>query len=170
MEPTTNPNVTRSQRQTFYNFTRRYGEQIAIRKVLESDIDYTTGTRTRTYRQDTIRNAVYIPSMTERNVTYTPSMMQAVRQYAWQGGAGQDIQESGFLISHRELRSWGEFDPTQSIVWRGKTYEVVRCQSFDGGVIVWVKVAINDDSDASPPVVVEEGIGFWTIGTDFTVT
>lgn len=140
-EPTRNPNVTRSQRRTFYNMSRRYGEQIVIKKVDTSSTDYSTGDRTRTYTEQTIRNAVYIPPLTERNVTFTPAMMQAIREYAWQGGAGQDIEETGFLICYRDLRGWGEFDPTQRVDWRSKTYEVVRSQEFDGGVIVWTKVA-----------------------------
>ena len=168
MEPTRNPNVSRTQRQVFYNFTRRYGEQIAVRQVIESETDYATGALTRTYRQETIRNAVYIPPITERNVTYTPAQMQAIRQYAWQG-SGQDVEEAGFLIFHKDLRGW-EFDPTQRVRWRNETYEVVRDQQFDGGVIVWVKVAKNSHDDEDDNVIVEEGVGYWTIGADFVVS
>ena len=143
MEPTRNANVTRSSRRFFYNMTRRYGEQATLRKVDTNGTDYTTGDRTRTYTDQTVRNAVYIPPLSQRNVTFTPSMMQAIRQYAWQGGAGQDIEETGFLIADREMRDWGPIDPTQRVLWRNKTYEVVRDQQFEGGVIIWTKVARN---------------------------
>jgi hypothetical protein len=170
MEPNSNPNVSRTLRQVFYNMTRRYGEQIEIRRVIENDIDYSTGNLSRTYRRETIRNAVYIPPITERNVNYTPAMMQAIRQFAWQG-SGQDVQESGFLILARDLRSWGEVDPTQRIRWREHTHEVVRAQQFDGGMIIWTKVAINshaDDSETEPSE--DEGVGFWAIGSTFEVS
>jgi len=168
MEPTRNPNVSRSQKQVFYRMTRRYGEQIRIRQVIENDLDYATGTLVRSYREETVRNAVYIPPTNQRNVTYTPAMMQAIRQYAWQG-SGQDIDETGFLIAERDIRNWGPFDPTQRVRWRDNTYEVVRDQTFDGGVIVWCKVAVNTHTE-DDTVIVGSGIGYWAIGGDFVVS
>lgn len=141
MEPIRNPRVARSQKQVFYNFTRRYGEQIVLRKVLLSDVDYATGSPTRTYTSVTIRNAVYVPPTVARNVTYTPAMMQAVRSAAWQGGAGQDIEHVAFLICERDVRAWGDLDATQFITWRGSDYEVTDAQHFDGGVVATCKVA-----------------------------
>jgi len=141
MEPTRNARVANSQKRTFYNFTRRYGEQIVLSKVLESDVDYATGDPTRTYTSVTIRNAVYVPPTVARNVTYTPSMMQAVRQYAWQGGAGQDIETVSFLVCERDIRGWGDLDSTQFIQWRSSSYEVSDVQHFDGGVVVHCKIA-----------------------------
>jgi len=141
MEPTRNPRVTRTQRRVFYNFTQRYGELATINKVNTSDTDYTTGNRTRTYTTMSVRNAVYVPSITQRNVTFTPAMMQAVRQYAWQGGAGQDIETVSFLMADRELRGWGEIEPTQFVMWRGDSYEVVSSNKFDGGVVLNCKTA-----------------------------
>lgn len=135
-EPTANPNVTRTQRRTFYNFTRRYGEQIQLSKVSSSSVDYTTGDLTRSLETTTIRNAVYVPPTRQNKVIYTPSMMQAIRQYAWQGGAGQNIEETMFLISQRDIRNWGEIEATQTVVHRSKTYDVKSVQTFDGGVII----------------------------------
>ncbi len=143
MEPTRNAIVSQASRRFFYNMTRRYGEQATLRKVETNSTDYTTGDRTRAYTDQIVRNAVYIPPLSQRNVTFTPSQMQAIRQYAWQGGAGQDIEETGFLVAIRDMRNWGEIDPTQRVLWRNKTYEVVRDQRFDGGVIIWTKVARN---------------------------
>ena len=169
MEPDRNPNVSRTQKQVFYNFTRRYGESLELRRVIESEMDYATGARTRNYVARTIRNAVYIPSTTERSVQYTPAMMQAIRQYAWQGGAGQDIEESGFLIASRDLRNWDEFDPTDRLLWRNRTYELTRVQAFDGGVIIWAKAARSNETDeVITPV--EEGVGAWAIEEDFVVS
>jgi hypothetical protein len=136
MEPTNNPNVTRTQRRTFYNFTRRYGEQIQLSKVSSSSVDYTTGDLSRSLETTTIRNAVYVPPTRQNRVIYTPSMMQAIRQYAWQGGAGQNIEETMFLISQRDIRNWGEIEATQTVIHRGKTYDVKSVQTFDGGVII----------------------------------
>lgn len=136
MEPTTNPNVTRSQRQTFYNFTRRYGEQIVLSKVTASEVDYTSGDLTRTTESLTVRNAVYVPPTRQSRVLYTPSMMQAIRQYAWQGGAGQNIEETMFLIYQKDMRNWGEVEHTQTVTHRSKIYDVKSSQSFDGGVII----------------------------------
>jgi hypothetical protein len=143
MEPTRNARVVRSQRRVFYNFTRRYGEQATVNKVDTSATDYDTGNRTRTYTTVTIRNVVYVPSVTARNVTFTPAMMQAVRQYAWQGGAGTDIETVSFLIADQDLRksTWGEIEATQFIGWRGDNYEVVSSNQFDGGVVVNCKTA-----------------------------
>jgi len=141
MEPTRNPRVGRSLRRVFYNFSRRYGEQIVLKKVATNGTDYQTGTRTRTYTSTTIRNAVHVPSITARNVTFTPAMMQAVRQYAWQGGAGTDTETLSFLIADQDIRGWGEIDPTQQVTWRGETYEVAGANHFDGGVIVNCVVA-----------------------------
>lgn len=140
-EPTTNPRVTRSQRRMFYNFTRRYGEAITLNKVDTNSMDYETGDRTRTYTTLNIRNAVYVPETQTRSVVYTPSMMQAVRQYAWQGGAGQDMEETMFLIYERDMRSWGEVDQTQFVVHRSVSYEVTGSQRFDGGVVINCKAA-----------------------------
>jgi hypothetical protein len=153
----------------FYNFTRRYGERIIIRRVIENDIDYATGLLERTYREETIRNAVYIPPITERNVTYTPAMMQAIRQYAWQG-SGQDMKESGFLFADRDLRNWDGFDPTQRIRWRDQTHEVVRIQKFDGGTIIWTKLALSNHEDDEGVTPTLEGVGFWEIGSTFEVS
>ena len=141
MEPDRNPNVSRSQRQVFYNVSRRYGAGLYLYKVATSGTDYSTGAVTRTYDRTYIRNAVHVPNSTTRNVTYTPAMMQAVRQYAWQGGAGQDLDSTTFLISDRDLRGWCLIDPTQFISWRGGWYQVTSVQDFDGGVIVQCKQA-----------------------------
>lgn len=116
--------------------TRRYGEQIVLSKVATSSTAYTTGSRTRTYTSTTIRNAVRVPTMTAHNVTYTPSMMQAVRQFAWQGGAGTDAETVSFMIADQDVRGWGEVDATQYITWRDESYEVQNANHFDGGIIV----------------------------------
>jgi len=136
VEPTSNPNVTRSQRQVFYNFTRRYGEQVTLSKVSSSSVDYTTGDLSRSLETKTIRNVVYVPPTRQSRVLYTPSMMQAIRQYAWQGGAGQSIEETMFLIYENDIRNWGEFENTQTVTHRSKVYDVKSVQSFDGGVIL----------------------------------
>lgn len=136
MEPNTNPNVTRAQKQTFYNITRRYGEQIQLSKVTSSEVDYTTGDLTRSLESTTVRNAVYVPPTAQHNVLYTPSMMQAIRQYAWQGGAGQNLEETMFLISERDIRDWGVIESTQTVLHRSKVYDVVSVQTFDGGVVI----------------------------------
>jgi hypothetical protein len=67
--------------------------------------------------------------------------MQAIRQFAWQGGAGQDIESVSFLICERDIRGWGDLDSTQYIQWRQSSYEVSDAQHFDGGVIVTCKIA-----------------------------
>ena len=136
MEPTSNPNVTRTSNQTFYNITRRYGEQIQLSKVSSSSVDYTTGDLTRTLEATTVRNAVYVPPIRQNKVVYTPSMMQAIRQFAWQGGAGQNIEETMFLIHARDIRNWGAVEATQTVIHRSKTYDVVSVQTFDGGVVI----------------------------------
>lgn len=136
MEPTTNPNVTRTQLRTFYNFTRRYGEQITLSKVTSSAVDYTTGDLTRSLETLSVRNAVYVPPTRQSRVLYTPSMMQAIRQYAWQGGAGQNIEETMFLVYYKDMRNWGEVENTQTVTHRGKTYDVVSANTFDGGVVI----------------------------------
>jgi len=141
MEPTRNPRIDRAQKRVFYNLTRRYGVQIVLNKVLLSDVDYTTGDPTRTYTTLTIRNAVYVPPQVGRSVTYSPAMMQAIRQFAWQGGAGQDIETTAFLICERDMRAWGALDSTQFVTWREESYEVVDSHNFDGGVVVSCKVA-----------------------------
>lgn len=141
MEPRTNPRVTKSLRRTFYNFSRRYGEQIKINKVDESSTDYETGGRTRTYESVTIRRAVPVPASLTREVSFTPSMMQAIREYAWQGGAGQDIETFSFLVADRDLRTWGEVDSTQFVEWRDNSYEVIRSWSYDGGFVIECKAA-----------------------------
>lgn len=139
MEPTTNPNVTRSQSQVFYSFTRRYGEQIQLSKVTSSDVDYTTGDLTRSLETLSIRNAVWVPPQRQSQVLYTPAMMQAIRQYAWQGGAGQNIEETMFLVYYKDMRNWGEIENTQTVTHRGKIYDVVKGHTFDGGVIISCK-------------------------------
>lgn len=126
--------------------TRRYGEQITLRKVSADSVDYVAGVRTRTYVEVSVRRAVRIPAISERTVTYSAAMMQAIRPFAWQGG-GQDITESGFLIFTSDIRDWGPFDSTQRIKWNGQTFEVTRSQEFDGGTLVWVKVAQSDIPD-----------------------
>lgn len=141
MEPTTNPNVTRTQKQVFYNVTRRYGEGLYLYRVTESTTDYTTGTPTRTYDRVYIRNAVHVPETTTRNVTYTPAMMQAVRQFAWQGGAGQDIETTTFMVAKRDAPTWCGVESTQFIRWRGETYQVTDVQTLAGGYIIQCKVA-----------------------------
>lgn len=135
-EPTANPNYVRTQRQVFYNMTRRYGEQIQLSKVSSSSVDYTTGDLTRSLETTTIRNAVYVPPSRQNKVVYTPAMMQAIRQYAWQGGAGQSVEQTMFLISDRDIRDWGEVEATQTVIHRSKTYDVKSVQTFDGGVII----------------------------------
>lgn len=141
MQPSSNPNVSRSQRQVFYNFTRRYGEQIQLSKLNSTSVDYTTGELSRDYETKTIRNAVYVPPTAQNKVLYTPAMMQAMRQFAWQGGAGQNVEETMFLIFINDIRGWGKIDSTQRVSWRSQTYEVVSSQEFDGGIIISAKVA-----------------------------
>jgi hypothetical protein len=63
-------------------------------------------------------------------------MMQAIRQYAWQGGAGQNIEETMFLIYANDMRDWGEVENTQTVTHRNKIYDVKSAQTFDGGVII----------------------------------
>ncbi len=140
-EPTVNARVSRSSRRVFYNMTRRYGEQIVINKVDTNSIDYTTGSRTRTYTSTTVRNAVHVPTLTARDVTFTPAMMQAIRQYAWQGGAGTDKETTSFMVFDHDIREWGEVDPSQQVEWRGETYEVAGANHFDGGVIINCTIA-----------------------------
>ena len=143
-EPTTNARVTRSLRRVFYNFTRRYGVQIVLSKVntaLTNETNYTTGVRTRNYTDITIRRAVLVPSTTARDVTFTPAMMQAVRQYAWQGGAGTDKEMTSFLVADQDMRGWGEVDSTQFLTYNGKGYEVAGANHFDGGVIINCSIA-----------------------------
>ena len=135
-EPTRNPRVERAQKRTFYNMTRRYGEQITLQKVDENEVDYTSGSRTRSYTEQIIRNAVYVPPSSQRKVLYTPAMMQAIRQFAWQGGAGQDVESTMFLIYQNDIKSWGEFDTSQRVLHRNKVYEVEGHQQFDGGIIL----------------------------------
>jgi len=141
MEPNRNPRVDRAQKRTFYNITRRYGALIVIRRADTSSTDYITGDRVRNYTQATIRNAVYVPPITSRTVTYTAAMMQAMRQFAWQGGAGQDVESSHFLICERDIKGWGEVDSTQEVQWLGVWYKVSDVQQFDGGLVVTVKSA-----------------------------
>lgn len=136
MEPTTNPRVQRTLRRTFYSLSRRYGVQIVLKKVLASDMDYTTGAPTRTYTTQTIRNAVVLPSAQQRDVTYTPAMMQSVRNFAWQGGAGTDKHDVTFLVANRDIRAWGDLDSTQYVEWDGQGYEVASATQFDGGVVI----------------------------------
>ena len=151
MEPLTNPNVTRSQRQTFYNLTRRYGRGLYLYRVTESTTDYTTGTPTRTYDRVYIRNAVFVPSQTTRSVLYTPAMMQAVRQFAWQGGAGQDLESHTFLIAKRDAPTWCGVEPTQFIRCSGETYQVKSVDNLDGGYIIHCVAA-----DGSGPGIIED--------------
>jgi hypothetical protein len=68
-------------------------------------------------------------------------MMQSVRQYAWQGGAGQDIDTTAFLIADIDLRGWCAIDQTQHIGWQGGWYQVENVNEFDGGVVVQCKQA-----------------------------
>lgn len=116
--------------------TRRYGEQIQLTKVSSSEVDYTTGDLTRSLETVTIRNAIFIPPTRQNRVIYTPAMMQAIRQYAWQGGAGQNIEETMFAISHRDIRNWGEVEATQTVIHRNKTYDVKSVQTFEGCVVI----------------------------------
>lgn len=151
MEPTTNPNVVRTQSRVFYNMTRRYGVGLYLYRVTESSTDYTTGTPTRTYERAYIRNAVYVPPRTTRSVEYTPAMMQAIRQYAWQGGAGQDMDATVFLVAKRDVPTWCGVEPTQFIRWRGETHQVADVQEFDGGYVIQCKAA-----DGSGPGIIED--------------
>lgn len=136
-EPNVNLRRQAASRRTFYSLSRRYGEQLTLRKLDTDTLDLTTGDTARTYTEAVIRNAVPMPAIEQRSVIYTPSMMQAIRQFAWQGG-GQDLEESGFLIYGPDIPStWGEIDTSQNIVWRDRTHEIVKVQEFDGGVLVW---------------------------------
>lgn len=141
MEPTTNPRVQRTLRRTFYSLSRRYGVQIVLKKVATSDMDYTTGAPTRTYDSKTIRNAVVLPSAQQRDVTFTPAMMQSIRNFAWQGGAGTDKTATTFLIAGRDIRNWGDVDSTQYVEWNSQSIEVEKVTHFDGGVVVTCKSA-----------------------------
>jgi hypothetical protein len=68
-------------------------------------------------------------------------MMQAIRQFAWQGGAGQDFDVTAFLIADRDIRGWCDVDQTQFIGWQGGWYQVENVNEFEGGVVVQCKQA-----------------------------
>lgn len=168
-EPAGNPNLLRSQRQTLYNLTRRWGVRIKLYRPLENEVDYATGSLDRTYRETVIRNAAYIPPITERQVIYTPAMMQAIREYAWQG-SGQDVEETGFLIMKRDLEANTPVCLCSRVRYNGKTYEISKFQELEAGWIVWAKTARNESSVDDNLVIVEEGVGYWSIGNTFEVS
>ncbi|MCP4896246.1 MAG: hypothetical protein GY906_04655 [bacterium] len=136
-----NRNTRRSLNRTFYSISRRYGEPIDIYKVLDRSVDYTTGNKTEQYETANIRNAVPVPTQIGRDVTYTPAMMQSVRKFAWQGGAGLEKEATTFLIAERDIPTWLRIEPTQFVIWRETTYQVVSIIDFDGGYIVNCEVA-----------------------------
>jgi hypothetical protein len=141
MGPTTNPRVQRTLRRTFYSLTRRYGEAIYLMKVQTGSTNYSSGDVTRTFERVFIRKAVHVPQNSSRNVTFTPAMMQSIRNFAWQGGAGTTEEVETFMIAARDLRGWCTIDPTQMISWHGSTYQITATQTFDGGVIIQCKQA-----------------------------
>lgn len=143
MEPTRNARTVRGLRRTFYALSRRHGEALYLYKVQEGSgtTDYSTGIVTRDYDRVFVRNAVPLPTTSKRNVTYTPAMMQSVRNFAWQGGAGTEQVDASFLIANRDLRDWCPIDSTQFVGWRGEFFQVETANHFDGGVIIGCKQA-----------------------------
>lgn len=71
-----------------------------------------------------------------RELSYTPAMMQAMRNFAWQGGAGQDSESAVFLILLQDLQGWGEITPTQWLRYEQETFQVVDILRSEGGWIL----------------------------------
>lgn len=112
----------------------------------DSEVDLDTGQKTHTVSSQAIRRCVQVPIGIARQVIFTPAMMQSLRPFAWQGGAGQNVQETMFLIYKNELRGWGDITPEQWVHFRGRNYQVVEAINTPGGWFFTAKQARGESN------------------------
>lgn len=144
-----NANLSRTLKNAFYSLSRKYGTQATIFRLDSNDTDLVTGKKTKAVSSAPIRNCVQIPVQMQRSVLYTASMMQSLRPFAWQGGAGQDVESTMFMVLKTDLRDWGEITPYQWINFRGGNYQVVEVSTMDGGWVFTAKRTRGTDSGIS---------------------
>lgn len=154
-----NANLSRTLRNAFYSMSRRYGSRATINRLDSHDTDLVTGEKTKSVSSATIRNCVQIPVQMQRQVMYTASMMQSLRPFAWQGGAGQDVESTMFMVLKTDLREWGDITPYQWINFKGGNYQVVEVQTMEGGWVFTAKRTRGTESGITAIIGDVTGLG-----------
>jgi len=160
-----NANLSRTLRNAFYSMSRRYGSRATINRLDSNDTDLVTGQKTKTVSSATIRNCVQIPVQMQRQVMFTASMMQSLRPFAWQGGAGQDVESTMFMVLKTDLRDWGEITPYQWINFKGGNFQIVEVQTMDGGWVFTAKRTRGTESGITAIIGDTTGLGDIASGT-----
>jgi len=146
MVPTNNPGLQRRIRDALYRLKLDYGVLADVYKLISSETDYDTGTKTESTTKVSVRRAIKMPASTARATYISPYFTQTNKPFITKG-SGWDEATDVFVFDGRDLRNY-DFAIQDWIVHNHVRYEVKSFEEFGdkAGWLVLTTLAIG-----SPP-------------------
>lgn len=164
-----NPNLNRMIRQTIYDLKHRFGAEVTVYKVLDSNTDYKTGVKSIETSSRFVKRGIVLESSHSREVFQGVSYLSASKSFASLGGQGWDESKRAFIFDGADLRDYA-FELEDWLVYRQKRYDIESIEEleFNSGWLIVAKEVKGQPSGGSPNVDVQQSTGLHDSGTETT--
>jgi len=166
-----NPALNRMIRQTIYNLKHRFGAQVSVYKVLDSNTDYKTGQKSISTTCRLVKKGIVLPTTLSREIFQGVNYLSASKAFASLGGMGWDESSRAFIFDGQDLRDY-IWDLEDYIVYRDKRYDIETIEELEwnSGWLVVGKEVKGQPSGGSPNVDVQSDLNLTQEGESETET
>ena len=155
-----NPMLNRMIRQTIYDLKHRFGGEVTVYKVVDSNTDYKTGDKSINTTSRLVRKAIILPNLLTREIFQGVNYLAASKSFTSLGGQGWDEATRTFIFDGHDLKGY-TFETEDWVVYRGKRYDIETIEQleFDTGWLILAKEVKGQISGGSVSLDVEQDLG-----------
>jgi hypothetical protein len=125
----TNPSLSRFIQRNVYAMKRQYGTMVDLYRILSSQTDHLTGTKTVVKEVHRIRHAPVLPYRMKRDLVQTISIISADKKFVY--GGAYDASRREVIIDARDLPRGVEIRPEDYLVIDGQRWTITEIEKFE---------------------------------------
>ena len=154
-----NPNSKRLIRQTLYDLKHRFGEQVTVYSIVDSNTDYQTGEKSISTTSRLVKRCIVLPADEALQILQAVNYISASKAFTSLGGGLWDSSKRVFIFDGMDVPS---FNLTDYIVFDDARYDTESIEALTGnsGFLVVAKHVQGQPSGGVAVVNVAQATGF----------